>query len=84
GLSINKNAEKPLKVKSFTMAIRNYENFIKDSTYSIQFDSILFRNDKLTLSKFVFNKLNDGKVSNTFSIPQFNLSGLSWDDLVFE
>lgn len=84
GLSINKNAEKPLKVKSFTMAIRNYENFIKDSTYSIQFDSILFRNDKLTLSRFVFNKLNNGKVLNTFSIPQFNLSGLSWDDLVFE
>lgn len=84
GLSINKNAEKPLKVKSFAMAIRNYENFIKDSTYSIQFDSILFRNDKLTLSRFVFNKLNKGKVLNTFSIPQFNLSGLSWDDLVFE
>lgn len=84
GLSINKDAEKPLKVKSFTMAIRNYENFIKDSTYSIQFDSILFRNDKLILSRFVFNKLNNGKVLNTFSIPQFNLSGLSWNDLVFE
>jgi len=84
GLSINKNAEKPFKVKSFSMAIRNYENFIKDSTYSIQFDSILFRNDNLILSRFVFNKLNKGKITNTFSIPQFNLSGLSWDDLVFE
>lgn len=84
GLRINKNAEKPLKVKSLTMAIRNYENFINDSTYSIQFDSILFRNDKLTLSRFLFNKLNKGKVLHTFSIPQFNLSGLSWDDLVFE
>jgi hypothetical protein len=84
GLSIDKNAEKPLKVKSFTMAIRNYENFIKDSTYSIQFDSILFRNDNLILSRFLFNKLNKGKILNTFSIPQFNLSGLSWNDLVFD
>lgn len=84
GLSINKNAEKPLRVKSFTMAIRNYENFIKDSAYSIQFDSILFRNDKLILSRFLFNKLNNGKILNTFSIPQFNLSGLSWNDLVFD
>ena len=41
GLSIDQDAAKPLKVKNFAMAIRNYENFIKDSTYSIKFDSIL-------------------------------------------
>ncbi len=84
GLSIDQEAAKPIKVKSFAMAIRNYENFIKDSSYSIKFDSILFKDDQITLSNFLFNKLESGKIINSFSIPQFSLQGLSWDDLVFE
>ncbi|MBK9570271.1 MAG: hypothetical protein IPO53_10410 [Chitinophagaceae bacterium] len=84
GLSIDQDEAKPIQVKSFAMAIRNYENFIKDSSYSIKFDSILFNNDHLTLSNFLFNNLNNGKVLNTFRIPQFNLYGFSWDDLVFD
>lgn len=84
GLSVVQDAPKPLKVKSFAMAIRNYENFIKDSSYSVKFDSVLFKDDHITLSNFLFNKLDHGKILNTFSIPQFTLRGLSWDDLVFE
>ncbi|MEO7922633.1 MAG: hypothetical protein ABIR30_03085 [Chitinophagaceae bacterium] len=84
GLDIDQEAKNSIKVKSFTMAIRNYENFIKDSSYSIQFDSILFKNDQITLSNFLINKLENGKIFNSFSIPQFTLQGLSWDDLVFE
>jgi len=84
GLTIDQDAAKPLKVESFAMAIRNYENFIKDSSYSIKFDSILFKGDQITLSNFLFNKLDNGRIVNTFSIPQFNLQGMSWDDLVFE
>lgn len=84
GLGVDQGAPKPVTVKSFAMAIRNYENFIKDSSYSVKFDSILFKDDKITLSNFLFNKLNNGKIINTFSVPQFNLVGLSWDDLVFE
>lgn len=84
GLSIDQDAEKPIKVKSFVMAIRNYDNFIKDSAYNIKFDSILFKDDRITLSNFLFTKLAGAKILNTFSIPQFNLQGLSWDDLVFD
>lgn len=84
GLRVEQDAPKPLKVKSFAMAIRNYENFIKDSSYSIKFDSVLLKNDHITLSNFLFNKLDQGKILNTFSVPQFNLRGLSWDELVFE
>ncbi|HMU47043.1 MAG TPA: hypothetical protein PKC72_11785 [Chitinophagaceae bacterium] len=83
GLSINQKAEKPVTVKGFVMAIRNYENFIKDSSYRVQFDSVVFREDKIYLSNFLFNKLDNGRVINTFSIPQFYLGGLSWDELVF-
>lgn len=84
GLSVDQEAAKPVKVESFAMAIRNYENFIKDSSYSIQFDSVILKDDRITLNNFIFNNLENGKIKNTFSIPQFNLQGLSWDDLVFE
>lgn len=84
GLRVTQASEKPVYVKSFSMAIRNYENFIKDSSYSVRFDSVVFKDDRITLSNFLFNKLNNGRVLNTFSIPKFTLSGLSWDDLVFE
>ena len=84
GLSIRQDAKTPIKVRSFTMAIRNYENFIRDSSYSVQFDSVLFRDDRIHLSNFVFHKLDRGRIINTFNIPQFYLGGLSWDALVFE
>lgn len=84
GLRVEQESVKPVTVRSFSMAIRNYENFIKDSLYSVRFDSVVFKDDKITLSNFLFNKLDNGRILNTFSIPQFNLSGLSWNDLVFE
>lgn len=84
GLSIDQQANKPISVRSFAMAIRNYENFIKDSAYSVKFDSVLFKDNRITLSNFLFTKLDNGKILNTFSVPQFNLLGMSWDDLVFD
>lgn len=84
GLQVDQKAGKPIRVKRFAMAIRNYENFIRDSSYRIRFDSILFRDDRITLSNFLFEKLDNGKIINSFSVPQFSLGGLSWDNLVFE
>ncbi|MGB3005315.1 MAG: hypothetical protein WBC06_02320, partial [Chitinophagaceae bacterium] len=84
GLNVQQDDSRPIKIEGFVMAIRNYENFIKDSSYSIKFDSILFKDDQLTLSNFHFNKLEKGKIVNTFSMPQFKLEGLFWDELVFE
>ena len=84
GLSIEKNAPRHVSVKSFAMAIRNYENFLRDSTYVMEFDSILFINNSVYLSNFAFRQMNGDVVVNSFSMPQFELRGLSWDDLVFE
>jgi hypothetical protein len=84
GLSVDQGSVKPVTVKSFTMAIRNYANFIKDSSYSVKFDSVRLRDDRIILSSFLFNKLDNGKILNSFSVPEFRLEGLSWDDLVFE
>jgi hypothetical protein len=83
GFNVDEGAAKPLKIKSFAMAIRNYENFLRDSSYSMQFDSILFNNNRISLSNFTLRQLNQGKITNSFNIPQFQLKGLSWEELVF-
>ncbi|MBK8952554.1 MAG: hypothetical protein IPM85_10020 [Chitinophagaceae bacterium] len=84
GLSINKNAASPIQVEQFAMAIRNYENFIRDSAYSVRFDSILFNNKQITLSNFLFQDNQKGRTQNNVSIPYFKLEELSWDELIFE
>ena len=83
GLKVSQHAPRPLTVKSVALAIRNYENFIRDSTYKLKFDSIVIREDRVYLDRFEFQKQIGGKITNSFSIPRFELSGLSWDDLVF-
>ena len=84
GLRIRKNDPRPLTVERFAMAIRNFENFLRDSTYAIQFDSILFRDNRISLSNFSYAESKAGKVENYIEMPQFELHGLSWDELVFQ
>lgn len=84
GLSIDREAKRPITVKNFAMAIRHSENFLNDSLYSIRFDSIHLNNARIVLSNFVFRKFYHGSVLNSFSMPRFQLTGLSWDDLLFD
>lgn len=84
GLKILQHAPKPIAIEQFNMGIRNFENFLKDSTYSIQFDSILFYNNQINLNKFVYHELKNNKPLNTISMDRFSLDGLSWDHLVLE
>ena len=84
GLTINDDAKRPLRVKKFSMAIRNYENFLRDSLYALQFDSVHFNDDRIYLNNFSFQQLTGNKTTNSFTIPRFLLTGLSWNDLIFE
>jgi hypothetical protein len=84
GLKIQETAPRPLTVERFAMAIRNYENFLRDSAYSIRFDSVLLNNNRISLSNFSYQELKNNKVVNSLAMPQFELYGLSWDDLVFD
>ncbi len=84
GLQIKKEGPQPLTVEKFAMAIRNYENFLRDSSYSIQFDSILLNNNRISLSNFAYQELKNNKVTNSLRMPLFELQGLSWDELVLE
>ena len=84
GLRINQKAERPMSIERFAMAIRNYENFLRDSAYSIRFDSILIRNNRISLGNFSYKELDKGRVVNSLEMPQFELHGLSWDELLFD
>jgi len=84
GLRIKKDAPRPLTVERFAMAIRNSENFVRDSAFSIQFDSILLINNRISLSNFAYKEYKNGRAVNRVAMPQFELYGLSWDDLVFD
>lgn len=83
GLRINQKAIRPITVDRFAMAIRNYENFVRDSAFSIQFDSILLNNNRISLGNFAYKEYKNGNTTNRVAMPQFELYGLSWDDLVF-
>lgn len=83
GLRVNQNAARPLVVEKFVMAIHNYENFLRDSAYAMQFDSIFINNDKINLSNFAYQELKNNRAINDLVMPRFELRGLSWDDLVF-
>jgi hypothetical protein len=84
GLRVQQRAKRPLSVDGFKMGIRNFENFLRDSTYSIQFDSILFNNNRISLSNFSYRELTNNRTINTLTVPQLELQGLSWDNLVLE
>lgn len=83
GLRVKKSAPEPVTVERFAMAIRNYENFLRDSSFSIRFDSILVYGNRISLANFVFKEYKSGHSNNQIGMPQFELYGLSWDELVF-
>lgn len=84
GLRIEKASAHPLTVRSFAMAIRNYENFLRDSTFAIAFDSVFLINNAIYLNNFSFKQFRNDSIINSFRMPRFELKGLSWDDLVFD
>ena len=84
GLEIKKSNERALTVDKFVMAIRNYENFLRDSAYAIQFDSILINDNRISLSNFAYKELQNNKTVNSLSMPSFELQGLSWDELIYD
>src|SRR6185436_12787998 len=83
GLTIIQNSPQPVSLQSFDMAIRNYENFVKDSSYFLRFDSIQLRENRVFLSNFSINT-EPYKDKRNIQVRQFILSGLSWADLLFD
>lgn len=82
GLIIDHTLTQPITVEGFAMAIRDYENFLKDSSYTLRFDSIVLRENRIVLSNFSVHSMA-GNVPRNIHVSQFELSGLSWPHLVF-
>ncbi len=83
GLRIDHSLSQPISLQSFDMAIRNYENFVKDSSYFLRFDSIRLRENRILLSNFSINT-EPYKDKRNIQVRQFILSELSWADLLFD
>jgi len=83
GLTIDHSRPQPISLESFDMAIRNYENFVKDSSYFLRFDSIRLREKRILLSNFSINT-EPYKDKRNIQVRQFILSELSWADLLFD
>lgn len=83
GLTIDHSQPQPISLQSFDMAIRNYENFVKDSSYFLRFDSIRLREKRILLSNFSINT-EPYKDKRNIQVQQFILSELSWADLLFD
>ena len=83
GLRIDQSLERPISLQGFDMAIRNYENFVKDSSYFLRFDSIQLRENRILLSNFSINT-EPYKDKRNIQVRQFILSELSWADLLFD
>lgn len=83
GLRIDHSLPQPISLESFDMAIRNYENFVKDSSYFLRFDSIRLRENRILLSNFSINT-EPYKDKRNIQVRQFVLSELSWADLLFD
>ena len=83
GLTIDHSQPQPISLQSFDMAIHNYENFVKDSSYFLRFDSIRLRENRILLSNFSINT-EPYKDKRNIQVRQFILSELSWADLLFD
>ncbi|MGC4038760.1 MAG: hypothetical protein QM764_22550 [Chitinophagaceae bacterium] len=86
GLHISSDSTDPLVVRSFAMAIRDYETLSRDSTLAFRFDSVKFNNNKVVLSNFTV-KTQEGRrtldAERDYRVPRLELSNLSWDELLF-
>ena len=83
GLTIDHSLPQPVSLESFDMAIRNYENFVKDSSFFLRFDSVRLRENRIFLNNFSINT-EPYKDKRNIQVQQFILSELSWADLLFD
>src|SRR5438270_10560947 len=86
GLRINSDSAKPVYVDEFAMVLRQYETYSRDSSAVYRFDSLRFTDNKVRLSNFTIHSIGTNKDRNSlsYSIPTFELTGLSWEDLLFD
>jgi hypothetical protein len=86
GLRVNSDSSTPVYVDEFMMVLRNYETYSRDSSALYRFDSLRFTNNKVRLSNFTIQSIAGRNKNSTlnYTIPVFELTGLSWEALLFD
>lgn len=87
GLRINADSAQPVQVKRFDMLVQNYHLYNEDSSSAYTFDSVRFDNNRIVLSNFSVSTETSRKMVHNFrdfKIPYFALTGLDWNELIFE
>ncbi len=86
GLHVNNDSAKPVQVDEFTMVLQQYETYSRDSSAVYRFDSLRFRNNRVRLSNFTIQSIASPAQTGVlkYSIPAFELTGLSWEALLFD
>ena len=85
-LTVNSDSVRPVHVDEFAMTLRNYETYSRDSSRTYRFDSIRFENNKIRLSNFTVRTIPGRRKGSqlNYTVPAFELSDLSWEDLFFD
>jgi hypothetical protein len=83
-LRVHSDSAKAVSVSEFAMVLRNYETYSRDSSILYRFDSIRFINDRVRLSNFTVQSIGPRKKNPLYySIPAFELTGVVWEDFMF-
>lgn len=84
-LRISSDSARAVSVGDFAMVLRKYETYSRDSTVRYRFDSIRFNNNTVRLSNFTIQSAgNKNKSRLDYKVPLFELTGLSWEELLFD
>ncbi|MFT4092684.1 MAG: hypothetical protein QM640_03505 [Niabella sp.] len=83
GLVVRQDKERPINLNKFVMSLHHSENLIRDGRYEVSFDSIGFEDDVINLSEFSFKEFDKGRTVKSLSMPNFQISGLSWESLLY-
>ena len=84
-IALRQNEEDPVYIGQINLSIRNYLTYSTDSAYSMQFDSISFRNNKVRISDLTLSSYPTAIKKRTTSIrvPFLEMSKVEWAELLF-
>ncbi len=84
-IALRQNEEDPVYIGRINLSIRNYLSYSTDSAYSMQFDSISFRNNKVRISNLALSSYPTAikKRTTSIKIPFFEMSQVEWAELLF-
>ena len=79
----DQNTVKPISVSRFNLNLKEYDIVLQNGKYTIKFDSLHLKENGLIVNQFKFKEKKNNETVSSIEIPTFQLSGLSWEDLLY-